>query len=327
MAEMTSAQLTEYLKQVSSLETSVYKQTEIQKQAMNDLSMPIVYKKQIEKPPRQHITAPTAPTFAFSDVGNYPIANGIALLALLSGFVCGILFEGEGFIAYLICLAVAVATMLVSLFRALLEYRKNVREYPAKLVKYNQACEKNAREYEEALLEYKYQSMIAEKQFAAETSAAHYVYQLASDEVAKLDGPLQETKTLLEQIYSADIIFQKYRNMVAMCTMYEYFASGRCTELVGPTGAYNLYEAELRQNLIINQLELVNENIEQVKQNQFVLYQSISETNQLLSGVSADIKGILSMSADIAASSRITAFCSQVTAANAQAQTYLAIMD
>ena len=325
MAEMTSAQLTEYLKQVSSLETSVYKQTEIQKQAMNDLSMPIVYKEQIEKPSRQRIPAPAAPTFAFSDVGNYPIANVIALVAFLSGFVQVILFEG--FITYFICLAVAVATMLVSLFRALLEYRKNVREYPAKLVKYNQECEKVDREYKEALLQYKHQSMIAEKQFAAERSAAHHAYQLASDEVAKLDGPLQETKKLLEQIYSADIIFQKYRNMVAMCTMYEYFASGRCTELVGPTGAYNLYEAELRQNLIINQLELVNENIEQVKQNQFVLYQSIYETNQLLSGVSADIKGILSMSADIAASSRITAFCSQVTAANAQAQTYLAIMD
>ena len=142
-----------------------------------------------------------------------------------------------------------------------------------------------------------------------------------------LDAPLYETMDLLEKLYAMDIIFPKYRNMVAMCSMYEYFASGRCTELTGPNGAYNLYESELRQNLIINQLEAVNMNLEQVKQNQYILYQGIMETKQALHTISSDVRNLVNATNDIAVSSRITAYCSQITAANAQAQTYLAIMN
>ena len=39
--------------------------------------------------------------------------------------------------------------------------------------------------------------------------------------------------------------------MTAMCTMYEYFVTGRCDKLSGADGAYNLYETEVRQNIII----------------------------------------------------------------------------
>ena len=62
---------------------------------------------------------------------------------------------------------------------------------------------------------------------------------------------MQATESMLRKLYSKDIVHQKYRNFIAISQIYEYFDTGRCTELEGPNGAYNLFESELRQNIII----------------------------------------------------------------------------
>ena len=74
----------------------------------------------------------------------------------------------------------------------------------------------------------------------------------------------------LEQLYGLNIIFPKYRNMMAICSLYEYISSGRCDTLEGQAGAYNLYEMELRQNVIIGQLEKVISQLESIKNNQYI---------------------------------------------------------
>lgn len=43
----------------------------------------------------------------------------------------------------------------------------------------------------------------------------------------------------LEQLYGLNIIFPKYRNMTAVCSLYEYISSGRCDTLEGQAGAYH----------------------------------------------------------------------------------------
>ena len=52
-------------------------------------------------------------------------------------------------------------------------------------------------------------------------------------EVGQLDKHLSETQQLLKKLYELDYIFPKYRNFVAICSIYEYFVSGRCTEYEG----------------------------------------------------------------------------------------------
>ena len=71
----------------------------------------------------------------------------------------------------------------------------------------------------------------------------------------------------LRALYNTGIIWEKYQNLVAVSTMYEYIASGRCDRLDGPYGAYNLYESELRQNIIIGQLSKIETHLEQIKEN------------------------------------------------------------
>ena len=111
---------------------------------------------------------------------------------------------------------------------------------------------------------------------------------------ATLEKPLKETKENLERVYSKNIIYPKYRNLPALTSIYEYYVTGRCEELSGPYGAYNLYEDEVRKDRIISQLNTVIANLEQIKQNQYKLYEQVcqiqSNTNRMVSELNA-IKG------------------------------------
>ena len=109
-----------------------------------------------------------------------------------------------------------------------------------------------------------------------------------------LEKPLKETKENLERVYAKNIIYPKYRNLPALTSIYEYYVTGRCEELSGPYGAYNLYEDEVRKDKIISQLNTVIANLEQIKQNQYKLYEQVcqiqSNTNRMVREFNA-IKG------------------------------------
>ena len=103
---------------------------------------------------------------------------------------------------------------------------------------------------------------------------------------ATLEKPLKETKENLEKVYAKNTIYPKYRNLPALTSIYEYYVTGRCEELSGPYGAYNLYEDEVRKDKIISQLNTVIANLEQIKQNQYKLYEQVcqiqSNTNRMV---------------------------------------------
>lgn len=85
----------------------------------------------------------------------------------------------------------------------------------------------------------------------------------------------KRVRSILDEHYALDIVHPKYRNLVAMNQICEYIETGRCYELTGHDGAYNLYESELRANRIIAQLDKVNDNLELVKQNQYMIYTTL----------------------------------------------------
>ena len=127
--------------------------------------------------------------------------------------------------------------------------------------------------------------------------------------ISELNKNLTEVKNKLQEYYGLDIIFGKYRGLVPVSMMYEYLASSRCSSLEGPDGAYNLYETEIRQNIIIVQLQTIISQLESIKQNQYCLYQQLKEiegnTKEMsnsLNKISSDvdrIKDISSYSASV----------------------------
>lgn len=96
---------------------------------------------------------------------------------------------------------------------------------------------------------------------------------------------LASTTEYLKKIYAKDIIFPKYRNLVMVCSLYEYICAGRCDSLEGHEGAYNILETEIRLDRIVSQLDQVIKHLEQIQQNQFMLYSAIQNSNQRLSQI------------------------------------------
>ena len=144
----------------------------------------------------------------------------------------------------------------------------------------------------------------------------------------------KETEELLEKLYDLDIIYKKYHNLVAITTFYEYFKSGRCNSLQGYTGAYNIYEQEIRQNVIIEKLDEVLQSMEQVKKNQFALYTAIQQGNQIqmlalknsLELVKLTREGVAN-SREIAESTRKTEYYTKRTEENTDILTFIETME
>jgi len=86
----------------------------------------------------------------------------------------------------------------------------------------------------------------------------------------------------LKQHYEQDIVAEKYRNIIAVTQMYEYFELERCDTLTGPFGAYNLFESELRANIIIMQLD-------KIQQNQRMIYSAILELTAVIDSIGYEI--------------------------------------
>lgn len=102
-----------------------------------------------------------------------------------------------------------------------------------------------------------------------------------------LEKKLSEAEDVLEKLYKArselyalNIVFGKYRNLVALSTFYEYLVSGRCDSLEGANGAYNIYEAEVRSNLIISQLSDVRKSLSSIQNTQNRVYTQLQDINQ-----------------------------------------------
>lgn len=71
-----------------------------------------------------------------------------------------------------------------------------------------------------------------------------------------LDG-YQKAEEKLRELYSSDVIYSKYQMFAPVSKFYEYISSGRCSQLEGYDGAYNLYEKELLAESIKDSLECI----------------------------------------------------------------------
>ena len=101
---------------------------------------------------------------------------------------------------------------------------------------------------------------------------------LLDSEIKTAEETLKELFKCRNELYSYNIVFEKYRNIVALSTFYEYLMAGRCETLDGVNGAYNIYENELRLNTIITKLD-------EIKENQFIIYNKLRDIDSSLNAL------------------------------------------
>lgn len=124
-----------------------------------------------------------------------------------------------------------------------------------------------------------------------------------------------ECEQNLKKLYFLNIIHYDYRYLEACGMFLQYLRTGRthCLEQSGgDVGAYNLYENDLKFNVIRNQLN-------QVLQNQQVLYNALSEINSNVKSLSDSVVRIEQYAQQTEKNTRISAWCNAATAVNTHA--------
>ena len=117
---------------------------------------------------------------------------------------------------------------------------------------------------------------------------------------------------LLQHLLDKNILHPKYRDFVAVAQIYEYIDTGRCTELEGTNGAYNLYESELRQNTIIDRLDVIVDQLAQLNRTMRYVANSVNQTNMLLDNISASLDRIETNTALTAYNTQVTAYYTEL---------------
>lgn len=180
--------------------------------------------------------------------------------------------------------------------RMMAEYEQNMADYRSKVAR----CDETKLEYEKKMAECaseisdteakiaNIKAIIANK-VAMAKSAANSQTSPALIMKVMLDKEVQQAEELLgnlasarAQLYSLDIVFGKYRDMVALSTFYEYLMAGRCTSLEGANGAYNLYESESRADLIITKLDDILTKLDKIIDNQYTIASMMNNINNQL---------------------------------------------
>lgn len=199
-------------------------------------------------------------------------------------------------------------------------YLEQVKEYESAVEQREQAVETV-----KACLQKAYEETVSK------ASNAYRTFVLRRDETLqaesnKINALICECEQTLRKLYSQDIVHSKYRNLTACCMFLEYLEAGRCEALTGANGAYNLYESELRQNLIIFKLDEVAERLDDLKSTMYRCCQAIESVRKQLNVVHSDMVQLNDTAQKQLKLSALTTVYAAATAANTSAIKYLTLI-
>lgn len=106
--------------------------------------------------------------------------------------------------------------------------------------------------------------------------------QILKSEIAQSEQNIRRTEDILKEYYSLNILHKKYRGLVPVTMLFEYFDTGVCTVLEGHDGAYKLYDNQILMKIIIDNLVEINQNLYEIKRNQYTLANLLENSNQMI---------------------------------------------
>lgn len=280
---MNTNELKEYLEIIVDMEKSIYMQKRTIEKMKQEIEV-LGIRRKITKPElsvdaQMGVFVKIGLVFATFVTLALGIGSGILGIELLSPtdenmiwkiiyVVLGLLFLGGA--AKLLEISFEAAQYVCQIKKAKIDYKNAQDEYRA----YNKADKMRVRE-----------------------ELIHREYIIT--QLQELEEIHKSTMETLEKFYDKNIIFPKYRNLVMVCSLYEYICAGRCTSLEGSDGAYNILETEIRLDKIIIQIDTAIKELNSLKNGQYMLLSVIQETNRQsdlifnsLNNVGANIQNI-----------------------------------
>lgn len=233
------------------------------------------------------------------------VGRVIAFLVFIIALVCGTRFV----VSFLIAVAFFAIVSLVLLW-TLKEDAEQTNAY-------------REEKYQQELAQYPIDVQNEEDAYQQALRLAEYYDQL----IAQQEKKLADTRRLLQGAYDKGLLYGKYRNFVAVCSICEYLESGRCSELGGPDGAYNLFEQEIRANMVITQLGSILSKLDRIQANQAMLYDAISTGNRLTSQLIEQTNESIRLGEYNAQQNAITAYNTQQTAREVSFSNWMRALD
>lgn len=249
---------------------------------------------------------PPAPTIEKVDAPNYAaqFATGLGIV----GAICGFIFEyqlewskvdGLNIVLWLMA-AVFCAAIGAGIFAAVGAVIGAVATGVAAEKLHSQASEKHDAEMKE------YNRQVTEKQ----TNIDKTIREL-QDELIKLKEVRSIIQEIRDYLYSSEVLYKTYQNLTAVCQLLEYFEAGRFQTL---GDAYNQYELEVRLDRIITDLHLVLERLDQIKENQLLLYEAIIDVRSDINALNMTMNTAVNKLNSIEVTQKVTAIATSLTA-------------
>lgn len=185
-------------------------------------------------------------------------------------------------------------------------YKRNVDKYENEYKKVKKAAVKEEakkiiREVQKEIRLQKQRVSILEKQKDDKSIVSHWIDSIPQQTIKTLlEGEIKNTKNSIKKVmktknelYSYSVIYKKYRNLIALSSIYEYLDSGRCDTLTGAHGAYNMFEKEARANEVIIKLNVIINSLEKIKTNQYILYSELKQVNDNLQSINKSLSDVI----------------------------------
>lgn len=302
--------------------------------------MPSVVKDElpeIEKVPEPEKVDPIKPLSKARKIGLYLSA---LYLTLQFGVIC--LIAIGGFLGIMLFVLIAAGMFLLIQHWAIRSYEKKVKAYEAYLEKkkaYDEYLRKKGEIYN--MDPYKTAKANFFSAFDRAKAIATKVYeefavkrnQAIESELNKLEKQIRESEEVLDKLYAMNVLHPKYRNLTAASIILEYLETGRCSELTGHEGAYNLYESELRQNLIIAKLDVVIQKLDELKATMYRCCMAVENVGKQVKGLEKELKTLnataakqLAVQTETLKLTALNATYSAAIAANTEAIKYLTLV-
>lgn len=274
MAEFTQSDLVEYIKCVKKLEVSLYGQKQALKKMENEA-------KSCEKDSAIKIIPYEKERWVGTDKTTAEIVWGKILAGAGIGFLCGLfltILGGDMGSTIVLCIPIGgISGIAWGVSAAKQNRESDLMERAMETHRVKKANERISMRNEE------------NKKFAL----------IAADKKTVVDAEIKFLKNniaimseQLQKYYDLNIIYPKYRGLIYVCSICEYMEAGRCDSLVGPYGAYNMLENDIKFARVVEKMDNIISNLEQIKENQNELYYAIRETNNQLAALDDSIKKV-----------------------------------
>lgn len=200
-------------------------------------------------------------------------------------------------------------TFLCSFFRLLASVHSDISEH-------NSIVQKENKKKEERNI-----------QIFSEAQSAKKQVQIIDVELSKLTSNYSECLSILKRLYAFNIVYPKYHGLIPISSFYEYLCSGRCYQLEGHEGAYNIYENELLAKTITDRLDIIIEQLESIKKNQYMLYTALQTSNENAFRFMNLMNVAIDKLEDIDNSQQIIAYNTQLNVANTETIKWITTCD